>query len=374
MSFSQNMSMPSIQARLLGAALVITSLIALNLAFGCSRGTNPIPVPSTSTSTSTTVSSSTTTSTTTTTQPHGWQAKASIHYARSLFAAGQIGNKIYAVGGISSLTDATQHLINTIEVYDPATDTWTDGATDLDNRFAYSSAVVLNGTLYIYGPKLNAPLTPTFEFDAFTPPDTFITLPSPPSGVTNFFGSVGTAGNTIYAFGGSPPSSSQGVTNEVTAFDTTDNTWSYKSPMPTARQGTTVVAIGTDLYVIGGSTTKQVSPATDVVEIYHTATDSWTTAAALKEPGFGGAAAAINNKIYYFGGVDDTNGGSTFSSSFEVYDPAADAWTEIPYADLGRGFGATVMPIYGGQFFYISGYAMNGPLSAITDSVSSYLP
>src|SRR5207249_11635340 len=53
--------------------------------------------------------------------PNSWSAAASMPTARYGFAAAAVNGKIYAIGGIDGDTGS---VVSTVEVYDPATNTW----------------------------------------------------------------------------------------------------------------------------------------------------------------------------------------------------------------------------------------------------------
>ncbi len=92
-----------------------------------------------------------------------WTTKAPMPTARQLLAAGVIGGKLYAVGGI----DNGSLFFNTVEVYDPATDIWTP-QPPMPTARAWLAAGVINGVLYAVG-GVNGSYLATNE--AFIPSD-----------------------------------------------------------------------------------------------------------------------------------------------------------------------------------------------------------
>jgi hypothetical protein len=67
--------------------------------------------------------------------------------------------KVFAIGGEDNSKDA----LRTVEVYDPATNSWSEEKSTINKRFTWSSsAAVVNGRLYVIGQS---------SVEMFTPPD-----------------------------------------------------------------------------------------------------------------------------------------------------------------------------------------------------------
>ena len=98
-----------------------------------------------------------------------WIPKASMPTARSNLVGGVVGGRLYAVGGESGTRSAPERL-DTVEVYDPATDTWA-AAAPMSTARSELAAEVVDGKLYALG-GFNDKGAATVE--AYNPP------PSPP--------------------------------------------------------------------------------------------------------------------------------------------------------------------------------------------------
>jgi N-acetylneuraminic acid mutarotase len=165
--------------------------------------------------------------------------------------------KIYVIGGEPS-TYPTPIAINKTQIYDPSTDTWTNG-TDMPT--ARSELGVVKG----------------------------------PDGL-------------IYAMGGWNGS----ALSVVEAYDPSTDTWTEKAPMPSPKLEFGIV-LGPDekIYVIGGGTSyfNNLGPFFNTVEIYDPEADTWTIPGwlestmptARKELG---AALSSHGKIYAIGGAN----------------------------------------------------------------------
>ena len=236
----------------------------------------------------------------------GWSAKANMPTARYLMAAGAIDGKIYVVGG------STYHErggyergkmgTNKLEVYDPATDTWTT-KTNMPTERHQMAAGAIDGKLYVVG-----------------------------------------GWNTHWR-------SEMGI-NKLEVYDPATDTWSTKANMPTSRDGPAAAAIDGKLYVVGGWNGTDFTPA---LEVYDPATNTWSTKANMPTPRINPAAVAIDGKLYVVGGrnVPPTTHCSSGCQNYntgldvlEVYDPVTDTWSTKANMPTGR-HGLAAVPIFG---------------------------
>jgi N-acetylneuraminic acid mutarotase len=79
-----------------------------------------------------------------------WTTKADMPTARDEADACVIDGRIYVSGGASAWPGTDSPTLSTVEVYDPATDTWTQASDMPRARFAHAASVV-NGKMYIFG-------------------------------------------------------------------------------------------------------------------------------------------------------------------------------------------------------------------------------
>ena len=207
---------------------------------------------------------------------------------RLCLAAVTVNGVIYAIGGISAQSGA---MLNTLEAYDPVSNTWSTKAS-MPTARADLAAVVVNGL--------------------------------------------------IYAIGGGNFSANPNTLNAMEVYDPASDTWTTKSSMPTARFSLGAVVMNGLIYAIGGEATCTLavgSLTTAVVEIYDPSSDTWSTGVplvggitrtvCLTQPystGLAGlAATVVNGNIYAIGGVSDTV--TLPVGTVEVFDPTAGAWS-----------------------------------------------
>jgi len=278
-----------------------------------------------------------------------WTVQAPMPTPRSGFGIGSLNGILYTVGG--ALPSASPHSSEpTVEAYDPATNHWT---TKASMPTARSGALVadLNGLLYAVGgtPAGQVDPLPAGTVEVYDPAsDSWTTkqpIPAPPFGA-----GVGVVNGILYVIGGIAPSSSGAmVTGTLRAYDPIANTWTTKAPMPTPRLTFAVGVVNGILYTVGGD-------AAGTVEAYDPLTNTWTTKQPMLTPRSGIDVGVVNGILYAAGGTTGNNsdGIPIIVNTFEAYDPATNTWTtRTPMItgrlDLGVGVADGVLYAIGGR-------------------------
>ena len=206
-----------------------------------------------------------------------WEDASTIGFtARYGLTSNVIGGKIYVFGGISSGS-----VVNTLEVFDPATDSWSTPETaGLASPRAFHTASEVGGKIYIIGG-----ITQTSS----TYPDSMVDVFDP---ATSSWSSLVTSGTFI------------------------------------PRLWHCAAAVGNKIYVFGGDTTFQAVPTiTKTVQVLDLATKAWSTLTTTGKfiPPFLSTCNVIGSKIYFTGGEDST--GNHSLSTYEIFDPVTNSWT-----------------------------------------------
>lgn len=179
-----------------------------------------------------------------------WTRKADMPTARAYLSATAVNGKIYAIGGAT--TGLSQPLA-TVEEYDPAMDTWTRKADMPIARCAHA-ADVMNGKIYAVGGMAGGPMTTwaglsvVEVYDPAT--DTWTRKADVPA--PTFWNSVSATAGKIYSLGGGPALHVEVST--VYEYDPATDAWTRKTPMPTARMGLSTSSVDGKIYAIGGGT------------------------------------------------------------------------------------------------------------------------
>jgi N-acetylneuraminic acid mutarotase len=240
-----------------------------------------------------------------------WTTKAPMPTGRSQHSSVVVNGIIYVLGG--NYVEAASNE-GVVEAYDPATDTWSVEPPLAYGRFRHASCVVEGRYIVVAGGKRPDALfsaTQVLAYDTATG-ETFEFTDRMPHAQWECSGTR--VGNSFYLLGDLSGTSFRGTNSE---FDLTTFTWTMKTNMPTARCNLTSSELNGLVYAIGG---RNYSGKLRTVEAYDPATDTWTTRTPTERPRSGSTSAAVNGKIYVIGGYAD--GFNAPSSSVEEYDPA----------------------------------------------------
>ena len=220
-----------------------------------------------------------------TAQESGWSTRAPLREANSEMAVAELDGKIYVLGGYPS----TRISVRTVQVYDPATDSW-ELTTPLPRPANHPMAASVNGKLYFIGGQVSAS-------------------------------------------GGGP------FLDEVHEYDPITQTWTERASMPTSRGGGAAAVIDGKIYVAGG----RPSHGHDFA-VYDPAADGWTTLPELPIDRNHIAAAAIDGRMYVVGGRFGAGFRSAMTNALEVYDPQTNTWTSAAPTSRGCPSEATGKP------------------------------
>lgn len=173
-------------------------------------------------------------------------------------------------------------------------------------------------------------------------------LPLPRAGLA-----TATYDNRIYAMGGE---NAQGIVANVERYDPATNTWTTRTPKPTAVTDVSAAVIGGWIYVPGGRLDHAHRQISDRLEVYNPRQDRWEERARLPEPLCAYALVTFEGKLYVFGGWN----GERYRDTVYVYSPDEDAWRAQTPMPTARGYaGAAVV---GNKIFVIGGFDGQGAL------------
>ncbi len=223
-----------------------------------------------------------------------WSTKAPMPTARRDLSVGVVNGILYAVGG----SDGTNSM-SSVEAYDPSTNSWSTKAAML--RPCYGSSVgVINGVLYVVGggtfPNNNLYFLDTVQaYD----PSTNNWITEMPMTTYRDYLSVSVVNGILYAVGGVNGGCN---TNLMEAFDPSTNSWSNKTSMSTIRMQGSAIANNGLLYAMGGQ-----YPLVNTVEAYDPSTNTWSWNNPMPTARNSFATGVINGVLYAVGGYDGTN-------------------------------------------------------------------
>lgn len=272
-----------------------------------------------------------------------WSTLAPVPAATEGMQTAVVGNKIVAAYGFSGGdTQLTR-------IYDVAADSWSSGALAPLPVRSEGAAASHGGFFYAVGGR------PVIDdLDRYQPAtDTWTSLADMPTGRAGLGAAV--VGNAIYSIGGRTGASpcAGGALATVERYNIETDTWSTVAPLPSARSDLAAFAHGGKIYVFGGCT--DFATVLDDVDVYDPVTDSWSTAPAdmptARASMYG--AAARGNTIYVVGGWTPVLGQLATNEAYKV---SADTWSAeaampSPRAEMGVvSHGGRIYTVGGGIF------------------------
>lgn len=279
--------------------------------------------------------------------PDPTPAVSSLNTGRRNHATTTLNGLVYAIGGESN----TNTYEDTVEQYDPATDTWTQVASLNTPRRFLAAAVVDNpdpvGLNIVAAGGESQVETISTATEVYLPgSDTWQSKTDLP------FGRKHHAAHGGYEAGNSHAFFFSGKTFETLIAPTNaylDDNWTVSPDIPTPRKFLAAAQLGDYVYTIGGESSE--NTYTDVVDVYDLVNSEWKNpAASLSIPRRYHAVASDGNKLYAIGGE---SANSSYLNSVEAYIPSKDWWMPHPPIETARSrFGATGA---GGDVYVISG-------------------
>lgn len=178
---------------------------------------------------------------------NSWTQKATMSKARSGLTSSATNTLIYAMGGYDGFST-----LNTVEAYDPTANSWTTKTSMATARYLATSALV-NDKIYVIGGTSSTASSPTIitlnTVESYDPATNSWTpkaaMPTAREGMTS-----GVVNGKIYVIGGF--NENFGVVNTVEVYDPTTDSWSSGEAMPSARTGLPSGVVNNIIYAIGG--------------------------------------------------------------------------------------------------------------------------
>ncbi|MEP7234622.1 MAG: kelch repeat-containing protein [Ignavibacteriota bacterium] len=242
-----------------------------------------------------------------------------------------VNGKIYVIGGASQ-----SGFVNTIDVYDPTTDSWSSPKTTgyFSPHYGHTSAVV-DGKIYIIGGVIDI-FTFSDSVSVFDPSaNSWTTID--PGELNNFTECLYTTtivlGSKIYVLGGAYGFSGPFVPlSTLQIFDTKTDRWSApETTKDSLRPLFTPYSFLIDgkIYMIGHSYDTSCHCE---VQIYNPEENKWSIPTVPKMHIMRAyfTADEVNGKIYVIGGANyDSNGGGFAVTLTEVFDPNLNKWDTL---------------------------------------------
>lgn len=289
----------------------------------------------------------------------GWSLKNPLSQARSHFGVETFDGKIFVLGGGGFNFEP----LDSVEIYDPKTDRWTEGAP-MPTRRSGIVAVSVQDRIFVMGGGFRK-LDGSFEFlrtveiydplrDHWEAGPQLIKQHDAPA--ATFYK------DKIYLFGGHHPEATGGpLTDPAFSFsevlDFTVGSWKAIPAMPTARFSLTVLPWGHCLLALGGGAfTGKNFTNFDRVEAFDPVENHWKEEVEMKLPwpGAGVGGCVLKNCLFIFGGND----GEKIQDRAACFNPSEKTWKELPPMPYSR----VIMGVAGldDEIFIIGGRGPDG--------------
>ncbi len=280
-----------------------------------------------------------------------WITKAGLIHSRSEVAVGEVGGKMYVLGGYADGNVAQPF----DEEYDPKTDTWRERAS-LPRGANHIAAVGLDGKLYAIGGFVEQNYNAIPDVSAYDPASDSWTalapLPQPLGAMA-----VAAFGGVIHAVGGAGGKTSDDRHTIAVhyIYDPKANAWTESTPLPFPREHLNLIPLGGKLYAIGGRIDNFSQNLQTIYVIDPAKADAkWQALPLMPTARSGTQGAVLDGKIFIFGGEKF---GGVFNTS-EMFDPATERWSELTPMPIGRhGTNAVTL---NGMIFIPAGGPLNG--------------
>jgi N-acetylneuraminic acid mutarotase len=253
-----------------------------------------------------------------------WALVANMLVPRFNLGVGVLGGLLYAVGGARGRSTGTALPLASVETYHPANDSWALVAPMTEKRDC-PGVGVLGGLLYAVGGE-NDDGFEGHQFlqtvEAYNPAtNTWAghNLIAPMHEPRSSMG-VGVLGGLLYAVGGD---SGDVYLASVEAYHPGTNTWTLVAPMSVNRVNLGVGVLGGLLYAAGGYDMDRNFLAS--VEAYNPATNSWALVAPMSVGREGLGVGVLGGMLYAVGGFN-IDVGDGYLASVEVYPGNGSLW------------------------------------------------
>jgi N-acetylneuraminic acid mutarotase len=290
-----------------------------------------------------------------------WVSAAPLPTPRTHFSAVALNGKIYAIAGQHN-HDIGPSLLSVVEVYDPATNTWTAAASTPVARAHFEPGTfVRDGRIVIVGGNSNnGELSDITEYDPLTNAWTALT-PALPAGSRAPIAKA--IGSRIVVAGGSGTTCCAATTSTyATTLPSTNGSWSSLAPLPSGRAEIGVTAARGKVYVLAGNAN---GTLVTTVSVYDPSSNTWSDIAPVPGPARDHVGAVtVDDKVYAIGGLTGWPGPSV--ASVYMYDPlnAAAGW--VTKASLPIARGAAGVGAINGKIYVVGGLAGSVAVNHLT--------
>lgn len=233
------------------------------------------------------------------------------------------GRVLVAGGGIIQVIPNVIRPLATAEVYDPATNTWTQTGSMKEMRDRHTATLLADGHVLVVGgdgestPESDVEHSSAELYDPST--GTWFDAASMAEPRSDHTATLLTDGRVLVIGG-----DSSGGSAEV--YDPSSDSWSSAGSMSEQREDHTATLLDDGRVLVVGGRGADEDQVLASVEVFDPATGSWSAASAMEENRSDHAAILLDGgRVLIVGGIDEDN--HTYSST-EIYNPSTGSWTK----------------------------------------------
>ena len=254
-----------------------------------------------------------------------WVARTPMPLPRRDFATVVLNGKIYVLGGgDTTYPGYPKPATDTVQVYDPATDTWF-----VDYPMLYPAtdhvAAVVDGKIYVAG-GYTQDMFPVKTLQVFDPSGFAIWARKADLPQERVDSAATGAGGILLVFGGRDPAMDSSI---VFAYDPALDQWSTRAPMPDVRSKMAAIAVNGKSLILGGYGSTYIPDGGYYRSMhqYDPDTNAWTQLTDMFTPRSDPAVALLGGKVYAGAGGN----WDPALQDFAAYDPATNLWQPKTY-------------------------------------------
>jgi N-acetylneuraminic acid mutarotase len=233
-------------------------------------------------------------------ETESWTTAPSIRTPRDDGAVATAGDYLYVIGGISP--DAPHNGYNRLwmnEAFRASDQSWV-ARRNMPTAWGSVRGATAGGQIYVIGGRMGVGFLATVEvYDPAT--HTWSTAPSLPAACEA--PGIGLVGDEIYVAGGLE--TGHATTSALRIFNPAQGTWRAGPSMPTARAFVASAVLQEQLVIPGGWAVYPGQIPLAEVEAYDLETESWSTLAPMPVPRTEASAAVLQGILYVMGGATD---------------------------------------------------------------------
>ncbi|HEV8361610.1 MAG TPA: kelch repeat-containing protein [Candidatus Thermoplasmatota archaeon] len=288
-----------------------------------------------------------------------WDTLAPVPVARTEVAAAQALGKVYVMGGFTGNGAGSAR----VDVYETVTNAWSLGPS-LPYPMHHTQAVALGSRILVIGgyPSQLPGFTPhalVWMLDTALPLQAQAWVPFPPLPEARGAHAAATDGCAVYVAGGTGPQQNQLATQAYMlpcVGGVTIPAWVRIADFPDPRDHLAGAVLGGKFYVVGGRDLT-LTTNTGRMDVYDPAANAWSQGPSMPTARGGIAGAIAGGLVWVFGGEHAS--GATFCQA-EGYSPTANAWVSgTPMPTCRHGLGAAAL----GDAIYVEA---GGPIAGLT--------